>query len=94
MRLVVLTMLPLVVSGMSGCVLADFARESARQARHTLTPRPTDYRDGSEEPVDEWSYVGDDARGSQPREQDPDPWWKNRVMSAKARHIERNLGYD
>jgi hypothetical protein len=69
-------------------------RESARETKRIYTPRSTDYRDLSEEEGDDWAYVGEDARGSQAREQDPDPWWKKWVMSERARSIERNLGYD
>lgn len=94
MRFVVLTVLPLVVAGTSGCVLTDLFRESARETKRIYTPNPTDYRDMSEEADSEWDFVGEDGRGNQRREQDPDPWWKRWVMSERARSIERNLGYD
>jgi hypothetical protein len=93
-RLVILTMLPLALAAVPGCVLTDLVRETARQTKTLYTPRPTDYRDTTEEPSDEWAFVGEDARGNQPREVDPDPWWKQKVMSQKARDIERNLGFD
>ena len=94
MRYVVLTVLPMVFCAAPGCVLTDMFRESARQTKRIYTPRSTDYRDLSEEEGDEWAYVGEDARGGQMREQDPDPWWKRWIMSEKARNIERNLGFD
>jgi hypothetical protein len=93
-RFFVLAVLPLVLASAPGCVLTDIFRESARQTKRISTPNPVDYRDETEEPGDPWAYVGEDARGNQPRELDPDPWWKRWVMSEKARSIERNLGYD
>ncbi|GIX04527.1 MAG: hypothetical protein KatS3mg114_0396 [Planctomycetaceae bacterium] len=41
--------------------------------------------------VDQWEYVGKDARGVRPMEEDPDPL-KHWLRSPKAAAIERNLG--
>lgn len=76
-----------------GCALwkatGNFTRETAR----AFKPTGTDYRDGSTpEELDEWSSVGAEARGDQPYELDPDPWWQRHFMSQDARNIERNLG--
>lgn len=49
---------------------------------------------GGEEEIDQWDYVGEEARGDRPREHDPDPWWQKWFMSSKARNIEKNLGID
>jgi len=57
-------------------------------------PRQTDYRDETEEEDDEWDFVGQEARGTQTRERDPDRWWHKWFMSEKARSIERNVGID
>jgi hypothetical protein len=53
---------------------------------------PTDQSDPTEEVVDDWSFVGTEARGNQMLERDPDPWWQMNFMSDKARMIERNVG--
>ena len=96
MRFFVLAVLPLVLASAPGCMLTDMFRESARTTKRIYTPDTNGYRDTSEEPGagDEWAFVGEDGRGGQPREHDPDPFWKRWVMSEKARSIERNLGYD
>lgn len=78
----------------AGCVMLESAQEMTRQSMRIFKPRPTDYRDLTEEEGDEWSYVGKLARGNQPREKDTDWWWTKFVMSEKARAIERNLGVD
>jgi hypothetical protein len=56
----------------------------------TLTP--PDQVDPTEEGVDDWSFVANEARGNQMLEHDPDPWWQLNFMSEKARMIERNVG--
>ncbi|HUG90042.1 MAG TPA: hypothetical protein VML55_04360 [Planctomycetaceae bacterium] len=94
MRFVMLTVLPLALCGLAGCVLTDSVREPARETRRLTAPPAADARDFSQDAGDEWSYVGEDARGNQTRERDPDTWWKKWIMSEKARNIERNLGYD
>ncbi|MEP3479372.1 MAG: hypothetical protein ABJZ55_09005 [Fuerstiella sp.] len=43
---------------------------------------------------DEWAFVGEEARGNAPRERDPDRWWRNLMMSDRAKNIERSLGID
>jgi hypothetical protein len=45
-----------------------------------------------DEPGDKWGYVGKEARGSRPLEDEHDPF-KPFLMSDQARAIERNLGY-
>jgi hypothetical protein len=58
-----------------------------RETLRTMRPRTTDYRDPSDDPGDEWSSVGVEARGDMPMDKGGDP-----LYSPKARSIERNLG--
>ena len=67
---------------------------ATRQTWQMMRPKGTDYRDDSSDDIDDWSFVGDEARGDRPKEMDPDPWWQQYVMSSKARSIERNLGIE
>lgn len=56
-----------------------------------------DYADPTEGPDDPWvSQVGVEARGDRPREMSEEPrWFREMIMSDRARNIERNLGvYD
>ena len=76
----------------SGCTLVNSTREMTRQSLRMFKPRSSDYRDLTEEEDHEWDWVGDEARGNQTPEKDPDPWWQNWVMSERARSIERNVG--
>ncbi len=59
-----------------------------------VAPSPSDYRDTTDEEDDEWASVGEEARGNRPVEKDPDQWWRNWLMSGRARAIERNLGIE
>lgn len=79
----------------SGCAnvmkpLADINRETMQ----AFKPKPFDADWSGEDEIDQWSYVGEEARGDRPVEHDPDPWWQKWVMSSKARSIERNLGIE
>ncbi|MBW3542544.1 MAG: hypothetical protein KY476_19960 [Planctomycetes bacterium] len=87
-------LLAIFVSAAGGCVLMEPSREFWRQTKRIYTPRPYDRRDLTEELGDNWEGVADPIRADQPREEDPDPWYKRWVMSEKARNIERNLGVD
>ena len=90
----VLTLL-LVVTSSSGCALTEPMRPVARYAKNLFTFRGTDYSDPTEDEVDYWiTDAADEARGDRPRERDPDRWWKDYIMSEKARSIERNVGID
>jgi hypothetical protein len=55
-----------------------------------------DYADPTEGPDEKWiSKVGDEGRGQQVREKSEEPrWFREMVMSDRAREIERNLGID
>lgn len=79
----------------SGCAevmkpITDLQYETMR----AFKPKPFDSDWSGEDEVDQWSYVGEEARGDRVREHDVDPWWQKWVMSSKARSIERNLGID
>lgn len=58
-------------------------------------PNPEDYRDPSDDPGAEWDFVGKEGRAEQTREfEADDQWFKNNLMSPRARSIERNLGFE
>jgi hypothetical protein len=59
-----------------------------------FTPNPDDWDTGVEKDEEEWDFVGEEGRGDQTRERDPDQWFKKHLMSEKANSIERNLGID
>ncbi|MEQ8856782.1 MULTISPECIES: hypothetical protein [Gimesia] len=64
------------------------------ETMRAFKPKPFDSDWSGEDEIDQWGYVGEEARGDRPRERDPDQWYKKYVMSSKARSIERNLGID
>ena len=78
----------------TGCQLMDAGKKVTSYTRDSFKPKSAGYRDTSLESSDDWSFVGQEARGDRPREQDPDPWWQQLVMSPRARSIEKNLGID
>lgn len=58
-------------------------------------PNPNDYRDAGDDPGAEWDFVGDEGRSEQATEfEADDQWFKKHLMSARARSIERNLGFE
>ena len=93
-RLIVSVVLASTLSLQTGCSLFESSREFTRQSLRAFKPRPTDYRDFTEEEDDEWGFVGKEARGHRELEKDPDPWFKKYFMSEKARNIDRNLGFE
>ncbi len=79
----------------SGCTsLMEPIAELNRETMRAFKPKPFDSDWSGEDEIDQWSSVGDEARGDRPKESDPDPWWQKYVMSSKARNIERNLGIE
>ena len=79
----------------AGCAVMEPVGAMARYAKSLLTFRPSDYSNPTEEEVDPWiEEAGEEARAGQPRQRDPDQWYKKYFMSEKARSIERNLGVD
>lgn len=81
----------------SGCAsMMDTIADANQQTWRALKPKAfdSDWSSGGEEEIDQWGFVGEEARGDRPKESDPDPWWQKYVMSSKARNIERNLGIE
>ncbi|QDU10441.1 hypothetical protein [Gimesia aquarii] len=81
----------------SGCTsMMDSIADANQQTWRALKPKAfdSDWSSGGEEEIDQWGFVGEEARGDRPKESDPDPWWQKYVMSSKARNIERNLGIE
>lgn len=78
----------------SGCAMIEHPSSAMRRMTRMFTPNPNDFNDDSDEDTGEWDFVGDEGRGDQTRERDPDPWFKKYLMSEKANSIERNLGID
>ncbi len=83
----------LLTSLATGCALTDSAKSAFKPVATFLQSG------GGDEPLgdqaeDEWAFVGEEARGGRPRERDPDRWWRNLMMSERAKNIERSLGID
>jgi hypothetical protein len=90
--------LTLIVAGLlltsTGCQTMMSPQAAWRQTVSMFRPDSRDYGDSTEDDGSEWDFVGDQGRADQQRERDPDPWFKQNLMSAKARSIEHNLGID
>lgn len=78
----------------TGCSVFSAGQDAWTKTARMVRPRPFDGPSEPDDPEDEWSFVGDEGRADQEREQDPDPWWQQHFMSPQARAIERNLGID
>ena len=79
-----------------GCSAMEVADEMRIEAAKIMTGPPKGERETIFEggDTDEWSVVRDEGREGQESEIDPDQWWRKYFMSAEARRIERNLGYE
>lgn len=84
----------LVTVACSGCHLVEHPKSAMRRMTRMFTPTPDDWDSEVNEDVKEWDFVGEEGRGDQTRERDPDQWFKKHLMSEKANSIERNLGID
>ena len=84
----------ILLAATTGCGLVESGRSSMTEMKRMFRPRPFDGPVTQEDIEDEWGFVGQEGRAGQERERDPDPFWKNSIMSARARNIERNLGFD
>lgn len=93
-RVKIIMILAVFLSSSTGCTSTMNLRNAFTSTGRLFTPNSRDYDDGSDESGKEWDFVGDEGRAGQPRERDPDPWFKNMIMSEKARSIEHNLGID
>lgn len=89
-----LMVMSLAIFACTGCHLVEHPKSAARRMTRMFTPRPDDWDSEVNEDVEEWDFVGEEGRGDQTRERDPDPWFKKYLMSEKANSIERNLGID
>ncbi len=81
------------LSLLTGCALVDTGKDASRDTWKLFKPRPTDYRDPTQDKDDQWALVGKEGRGDRPIENENDPL-KKWLMSPKARNIERNLGVE
>ena len=79
---------------LTGCTLMEPVRDATRRSISMMRPSGADYRNDADEDIDDWAFVGEEARGDRPMESDPDPWWQQYIMSSRARNIERNLGIE
>ena len=86
---------------LTGCALLGTGQNSVghstgsavTQASHTSAEDGDEPKeDGDSE--DEWGFVGKEARKGMTRERDHDRWWKEFIMSQRARDIETSLGID
>ena len=89
-----LMVIVLLASVGSGCNMVEKPSSAMRRMTRMFTPNPTDLDADASSDEGEWDFVGDEGRGDQTRERDPDPWFKKYLMSEKANSIERNLGID
>ena len=72
----------------SGCALVEPMRASMKMFK----PNSNDYRDGTDETEDNWSFVGTEARGERAMEKNGP--LERLMMSPKARSITRNVGIE
>jgi hypothetical protein len=79
---------------LSGCAMVEHPGSAMRRMTRMFTPNPHDGDSQVATDTGEWDFVGEEGRGEQDRERDPDPWFKRYLMSPKANSIERNLGID
>ena len=84
----------LVLIGQTGCALQEQWAGVWHDTKRLATPDPTDRRDSTENPDQDWSFVGDEGRAGQEVTTDPDQWYRKYIMSEKARQIEENLGFE
>lgn len=79
-------------AGLTGCALFQPVHHYTTETLRLFKPSTRDYKDFTEEGFkDEWSSVGEEARGDAAFEQADEPWYHLNFKSAKHRAIERNL---
>lgn len=93
-----LNTLSIIVAGLlisaSGCSGFPTGKAAFMKTKKMLTPSSWENNTTADSSDEEWSFVGEEGRKGQAREKDPDPWFRNNLMSDKARSIEKNLGID
>lgn len=83
-----------VALNLTGCLLFEPWADFWHEMKRTSVPRAEDRRDFTENSQEDWSVVKKEARKDQVAEKDPDPWYRQYVLSEKAREIEENLGFE
>ena len=78
--------------GQSGCSMRQSPAETRQKSFNQFSMTAPDSPDFTEEEEDPYGYVG--KMTGRPVEKDPDQWYRQGFMSAKARNIERNLGQE
>jgi hypothetical protein len=66
----------------------------SRETMRTFKAGGSDYKDFNEDEDDPYGYVGEIARGNEATVKEPDQWYRKNIMSARARNIEKNLGFE
>ncbi len=84
----------LLVGGLSGCLFFEPIGEFWHQVKRNATPSAEDQRDFTQKEDESWEFVGSEGRRGQEIEKDPDQWYRNYILSPKAREIEENLGFE
>ena len=89
--LVLAALLPL-----AGCAAMESVQMAASETVEALRPSSSNYVDPADETSDPWvKKAGSEARGNRPVEKSEEPaWFRNLLMSPKARDIENNLGIE
>lgn len=88
------TILLIPVLFLTGCAMLESGKNSMLEVTRMARPRPYDNPSENIATEDEWGFVGEEGRNGMPRERDNDRWWKNSIMSQRARDIETSLGID
>ena len=83
-----------VLPSLTGCLLVEPWGNFWHDATASLKPSGEDSRDYTEESQEQWEFVGEEGRRGQEVEKDPDQWYREYILSEKARSIEENLGFE
>lgn len=81
-------------AGLSGCLLIEPWGNFWHEVKRNAKLDGEDRRDTAEDSQEQWKFVGKEGRRNQSVEKDPDQWYRQYIMSEKARSIEENLGYE
>ena len=93
-RLSIVLIASVVLVAQAGCAFQKQMAGVWHETKRLATPDPTDRRDSTENPDQDWSFVGEEGRAGQEVQVDPDQWYRKYIMSEKARQIEANLGFE
>lgn len=81
-------------AGLPGCLLMEPWGDFWHEVKRNTKLDGKDRHDTTEDSQEQWEFVGKEGRRGQSVEKDPDQWWRQYIMSEKARSIEENLGYE